>query len=359
MALSEVRVGIVGTGGFANQVHMPGYDAHPKAKIAGVCDILSDRAKAASEKFGADIVTEDYNDLVTRDEIDAVDIVTPNVVHVPAALAAIKAGKHVICEKPLAMNVAEAQTLISAANETGAKTGVNFSYRGHPAARYTKDLIAEGQIGEIFHITAFYMQGWLVNPMSPMVWRLQKEMTGTGCLGDLASHIIDLTMWFADAKISSVVGDMNRFMDVRPLPDGSGTGEVDVDDACDFLARFENGAMGTYVSSRYGTARGNYQRIEVYGDKGALVYTWEDRRNIQVSLGDDAKRYKWNTIPVPDSYTTRDGGMGWTENVSNFIDAIIEDKKMSPNFQDGLYNQAVLDAVADSVETGSWEKVQS
>jgi len=359
MALTDVRVGVVGTGGFANQVHLPGYHLHPKAKIVGVCDIIMERAKYAAEKYDAAIVTQDYNELVASDEIDAIDIVTPNVVHVPAALAAIRAGKHVICEKPLAMNQAEAQKLIDAAKATGAKTGVNFSYRGHPAARYTKDLIADGQIGSIYHINAFYMQGWLVNPKSPMVWRLQKDMTGTGSLGDLASHIVDLTMWFANDRITSVAGDWHTFTSERPLADDSGTGTVDVDDACDFLARFGKGAMGTFVSSRYGTSRGNYQRIEVYGDKGALVYGWDDKNHIEVSIGDDARMYKWETIPVPDTYTTRDGSYGWTENVSNFIDAIVEDRQMSPNFQDGLNNQAVLDAVAASAENRAWVKVQS
>lgn len=353
MAQSEVRVGIVGTGGFANQAHMPGYQAHPKAKIVGVCDIIRERAEAAAQRFGATIITEDYKELVGRDDIDAIDVATPNNVHIPIALAAIKAGKHVMCEKPLGMNIGEVRELIAAAKATGAKTGVNFTYRGHPAARYAKDLISSGQIGKLFHINAFYMQGWLVNPKSPIVWRLQKEITGTGALGDLASHIIDLAMWFADAKITSVVGDMTRFVDERPLLDGSGNGKVDVDDGATFLTRFDNGAMGTFVSSRYGTARGNYQRIEVYGDKGALVYSWEDMGNLEVSLGDQAPRYRWSKIPVPDSFTTRDGTQGWTENVSNFIDAIVEDKEMIPNFQHGLDNQEVLDAVSISAESGS------
>jgi len=336
---------------------MLGYQAHPKARIVGVCDVVLDRAKEAAEKFGATIVTEDHMELINSDDIDAIDVVTPNNVHIPIALAAIKAGKHVMCEKPLAMNVAEAQELIDAARAAGVKNGVNFSYHGHPAARYAKELISSGQIGKIFHVNAFYMQGWLVNPKTPLVWRLQKDLTGTGVLGDLASHVIDLTMWFTGAKITSVVGDMSTFLEERPLPDGSGTGKVDVDDGCDFLARYDNGAMGTFVTSRNGTARANYQRIEVYGEKGGLVYSWEDRENLEVSLGEDARKYRWTKTPVPGSYTPRDGGYGWTENVSNFIDAIIEDKDMGPTFQDGLNNQAVLDAVVASVESGTWAKV--
>ncbi len=354
MALSEVRVGVIGTGGFANQVHLPGYEAHPKAKIVGVCDIVPERVKKAGEEFGATIVTEDYNEIVNSDEIDAIDIATPNHVHVPIALAAVKAGKHVICEKPLGMNYGEAKELIDAAKAAGVTTGVNFTYRGHPAARYAKDLISTGQLGRIYHVTAFYMQGWLINPKAPIVWRLQKEFTGTGVLGDLASHIVDLTMWMTGSKITSVVGHTETFIDERPLRDGSGTGKVDVDDAGNFLARYDNGAMGSFVSSRYGTARGNYQRIEVYGDKGGLVYSWEDRHNIEAALGEDARGYKMPKIPVPESFIPRDGTVGWTENVINFIDAIVEGKEMVPNFQDGLDNQEVLDAVAISAENGSW-----
>jgi len=333
---------------------MPGYRDHPKAKIVGVCDIIPGRAEAAAKEFGAEVITEDYNELIARDDIDAIDVVTPNVVHVPIAMAAIEAGKHVICEKPLAMSFPEAKKLIEAAKATGAKTGVNFTYRGHPAARYAKELISTGKIGKIFHINASYMQGWLVSPQAPIVWRLQKDMTGTGALGDLASHIIDLAMWFADAKITSVVGHMNRFVDERPRLDGSGKGKVDVDDAGTFLASFETGAMGAFVSSRYGTARGNYQRIEVYGETGAIVYSWEDRDHLEAALGGNAGRPQLSKIPVPDRFTTRDGTMGWTENVSNFIDAIIEDREMVPNFQHGLDNQEVLDAVALSAGKGAW-----
>jgi len=333
---------------------MPGYKAHPNAKIIGVCDIVPRHAESASKLFGAEFITEDYNELVARDDIDAVDVVTPNVVHVPAAMAAIEAGKHVICEKPLAMSHAEAKGLIGAAKASSAKNGVNFTYRGHPAARYAKELISNGEVGQIFHISASYLQGWLVNPATPIVWRLQKHMTGTGVLGDLASHIIDLCMWFADAKITSVVADMQTFVEERPLPDGSGKGKVDVDDGASFLARFDNGAMATFVSSRNGTARGNYQRIEIYGEKGMLVYSWEDRENLEAALGDNATNGQVSRIPVPPEFKPRDGMFGFTENVSNFIDAIVEDKVMSPGFEDGLANQEILDAVALSAENGSW-----
>lgn len=355
MTDNEVRVGVVGTGGFANSVHMQGYRQHPGANLVGVCDIDIGRANRAAETFGAGFVTDDYHELVTRDDIDAIDIVTPNVLHTPVALAAFKAGKHVMCEKPLTMNYAEAQQLARAAEEAGTVTGVNFSYRGHPAARYVKYLIEKGNIGRIFHVNAFYMQGWLTYPKSPMVWRLQKEMTGTGVLGDLGAHVIDLVEWMTGEQITEVVADMTTFIKQRPLADGSGMGEVDVDDGATFLARLNGGGMGTFVSSRNATARGNYQRIEIYGDAGSLVYSWDDTDHIEAALGPVFVREgQMLSIPVPARFTPRDGQYGWTENVSNFIDAIIDGKEMEPNFSHGIRNQEVLEAITMSVQDRRW-----
>jgi len=353
-----VRVGVVGTGSFANFVHMRGYRDHPSAVVKGVCDIDLNRAEKAARDFGADFVTDDFNELVARDDIDAVDIVTPNVIHAAVALAAFKAGKHVICEKPLAMSFAEAQEMAEAARQAGTINGVNFSFRGHPAARYARDLVAQGQIGRIFHVNAFYMQGWLSSPKTPIVWRLKKDMTGTGVLGDLGSHIIDLVEWMTGGRITSLVADMKNFIDQRPLADGSGMGEVDVDDGTTFLTRFDNGAMGAFVSSRYGTARGNYQRVEIYGDAGSMVYLWDDTGHIEAALGPVFVREgQLLSIPVPARYRPRDGGTGFTENVSNFIDAIVDGKEMLPNFEDGLRSQEVLEAIEMSARDRNWVSI--
>ncbi len=359
MSDTEIRAGVVGTGFWANSVHMAAYRDHPQARVLGVCDVEIERARSAARTFGAEFVTRDYMELVTRDDIDVVNVVTPNVVHAPVALAALEAGKHVMCEKPLAMSYSEAEQLARAAAEAGVKTGINFTYRGHPAARFARHLVEQGQIGRIFHVNAFYMQGWLVNPEVPMVWRLRKEMTGTGALGDLGSHIVDLVEWLTGERIVSLVSDMQTFVEDRPLADGSGTGRVDVDDGATFLTRFGNGAMGTFVSSRYGTARPNYQRIEIYGDKGALVYSWEDTDNIQAAVGPvSVRESQMLSIPVPQRFKpTRRGAadrFGTTQNMQHFVEAILEDKEMVPNFRDGLRNQEVLEAVAISSQDRGW-----
>lgn len=362
MADSEIRVGVVGTGGWANAGHMAVYDTHPGAKLIGVCDIDKDRARAAARMFDAEIITDDYNELVNRDDIDAIDIVTPNALHSPIALAALAAGKNVICEKPMAMNQAEAKQMLQAAADAGTRNGVNFVYRNHPAARFARYLIDKGHIGRIFHVNAFYMQGWLVYPRVPVSWRLQKSMTGTGVLGDLGSHIIDLVEWLTGNRITSVVADMQTFVDERPLAVGSGTGQVDVDDGATFLTRFDSGAMGSFVSSRYATARGNYQRIEIYGEEGALVYQWEDTDHIQACLGPALVREsQWVPMLVPERFKPRNRAAthkyGTTENISNFIDAIAMDREMIPGFQDGYRNQQVLDAVAASAQGQCWIKL--
>ena len=184
------------------------YQQHPQVKLVGVCDIDPLRAEESAKTFGAQFTTTDFTELVERNDIDAIDIVTPNVAHAPIALAAMEAGKHVMCEKPFAMSYHQARDMARVAQDTGVKNGINFVYRHHPAAQYARYLIKQGYIGRIFQINAAYMQGFLIDPEVPLVWRLQKVMTGTGVLGDLGSHIIDLVEWLTGQQIVSLVSDM-------------------------------------------------------------------------------------------------------------------------------------------------------
>ena len=245
------------------------------------------------------------------------------------------------------------------AQDTGVKNGINFVYRHHPAAQYARYLIKQGYIGRIFQINAAYMQGFLIDPEVPLVWRLQKVMTGTGVLGDLGSHIIDLVEWLTDQQIVSLVSDMQTFIHQRPLVDGSGVGQVDVDDSTTFLTRFNGGAMGTFVSSRYATARRNYQRIEIYGDQGALVYKWEDTDHLKASIGPAfVNEAQWASISIPDRFKEisreESSQNHFTQNLKNFIQSIIDDREMQPNFQDGLRNQEILEAVEISARDRRW-----
>ena len=331
------------------------YQQHPQVKLVGVCDIDPLLAEESAKTFGAQFTTTDFTELVERNDIDAIDIVTPNVAHAPIALAAMEAGKHVMCEKPLAMSYHQARDMARVAQDTGVKNGINFVYRHHPAAQYARYLIKQGYIGRIFQINAAYMQGFLIDPEVPLVWRLQKVMTGTGVLGDLGSHIIDLIEWLTGQQIVSLVSDMQTFIHQRPLVDGSGVGQVDVDDS----TTFNGGAMGTFVSSRYATARRNYQRIEIYGDQGALVYKWEDTDHLKASIGPAfVNEAQWASISIPDRFKEisreESSQNHFTQNLKNFIQSIIDDREMQPNFQDGLRNQEILEAVEISARDRRW-----
>ena len=327
--------------------------------MVGVCDIDPLRAEESAKTFGAQFTTTDFTELVERNDIDAIDIVTPNVAPAPIALAAMEAGKHVMCEKPLSMSYHQARDMARVAQDTGVKNGINFVYRHHPAAQYARYLIKQGYIGRIFQINAAYMQGFLIDPEVPLVWRLQKVMTGTGVLGDLGSHIIDLVELLTDQQIVSLVSDMQTFIHQCPLVDGSGVGQVDVEDSTTFLTRFNGGATGTFVSSRYATARRNYQRIEIYGDQGALVYKWEDTDHLKASIGPAfVNEAQWASISIPDRFKEisreESSQNHFTQNLKNFIQSIIDDREMQPNFQDGLRNQEILEAVEISARDRRW-----
>jgi len=336
---------------------MPVYQKHPRAKLVAVCDTVAERAESAAERFGAEFVSTDFAQVLERGDVDAVDIATPNVSHAAISLAALKAGKHVMCEKPMAMSYEEAEHMYRAAKEADVKTGINFVYRRHPAARFARHIVEQGHIGRVFHVNAFYMQSWLIDPELPLVWRMQKEVTGTGVLGDLGSHIIDLVEWITGERIKAIVADMQTFIRERPLPDGSGTGQVDVDDDTNLLARFENGATGVFVTSRYGTGQTNYQRIEIYGDKGSVIYSWDDVSHVRAALGPVFIRERvMAPIPVPRRFKSPipEDEHNVSGNIRAFIQAILEDGDMEPGFQDGLRNQEILEAVEISARDRCW-----
>jgi predicted dehydrogenase len=360
MPRSDVRIGVIGTGGWANLGHLSFYQKHPRAKIVAVCDIAPEQAALAGRQFGAEFVTTDYQELLARPEVDAVDIVTPNVMHAPIALAALAAGKHVICEKPMAMSYAEATTMAEAARQAGLVTGVNFVYRCHPAAQFAHYLVQAGYLGRIYQVNGVYLQGWLWDRQTPLVWRLQKELTGTGVLGDLGSHLVDLAEWISGERLKTVMADFQTIVHERPLPGGGGTGRVDVDDTANFLARFEGGATGSFSTSRYATGRRNHQTLEVYGEHGALVYSVDDLDQLQAALGPAfVKEQIFTPIPVPRRFKSTDDSDYFSRqnrggHLDTFIEAILTGKTMTPSFEDGLRNQAVIEALEVSARERRW-----
>lgn len=351
----RVRVGVIGAGAIAQLRHLPAFrrcQDEGKAELVAVADPVEAAARTAGARFGVPHVFTDYRELLAL-PLDAVSICTPNVYHEPITLAALDAGKHVLCEKPLAMDYAGARRMYERAEAAGVKTSVNFRYRFIPAAWFARDLIVGGELGEIYHVYANYFNGSLADPATPMAWRQARAESGSGALGDLASHIIDLCRYWV-GEIAAVQGHLRTFTVERPSPTG-GMSQVDVDDASTCLMRFTNGAEAVVNASRNGFGHNNYQRIEVYGTKGGLIYEIEkadvggDR--LQLCLGAGQARYNaFATVPVPLTYLAGNPERAMTD----FVDAIRTNTPMSPNFADGMRCQEVLDAVEASAREERW-----
>ena len=349
-----IRVAVIGAGAIAMLRHLPAFhdcQEAGKAELVAVADPVTANARQAAERFGVPHVFADYQDLL-RLPLDAVSICTPNVYHEPITLAALALGKHVLCEKPLAMTYAGARQMHERAEQAGVVTAVNFRYRFIPAAGFVRDLIQGGELGEIYHVYANYFNGGLHDPATPIHWRETRAEAGSGALGDLASHLIDLCRFWI-GEIASVRGHLHTFTTERPLTTG-GTGQVDVDDATSFLVRFAGGAEGVLNASRCAIGRNNHQRVEIYGTKGALIYEiekWDEGGDsLQICFGSAQARYNaFSTVKVPPSYLA-----GNPERpMIDFIDAIRANRMPSPNFDDGMRCQEVIDAIANSAQRGA------
>jgi predicted dehydrogenase len=348
-----IRIGVIGTGMWANDVHLAAFTAHPSATVAGVCDVDIGRARRTASRFDIELATAEPYELIEHTDIDAIDIVTPNVTHAPLALAALAAGKHVFCEKPMAMNGDEARQMVAAAEESGVTTGINFTWRNSPGAAYARHLVEQGLIGRPYHVSGNYLSSFGRNSKIPLIWRLQRDQAGTGALGDTGSHIIDLVEWITGEHIVELVADLKTFTPERPLLDGSGTGTVDVDDAASMMIRLEGGGMGTLLSTFYGTGQGMDQRVEIHGEKGYVMLTWQSRETITTSIGLFADEGQLLEVPVPKRFQLSEHDIK-RANVYRFIDAIVHGKEMRPDFSDGLRNQLVLDAVVESATRRTW-----
>ncbi|MGN6565411.1 MAG: Gfo/Idh/MocA family protein [Thermomicrobiales bacterium] len=350
-----IRVGVIGAGAIAVARHLPAFhdcQEAGEAELVAVADPVTANARQAAERFGVPHIFANYQDLL-RLPLDAVSICTPNVYHEPIALAALALGKHVLCEKPLAMTYAGARQMHERAEQAGVTTAVNFRYRFIPAAGFVRDLIQGGELGEIYHVYANYFNGGLHDPATPIHWRETRAEAGSGALGDLASHLIDLCRFWI-GEIASVRGHLHTFTTERPLTTG-GTGQVDVDDATSFLVRFAGGAEGVLNASRCAIGRNNHQRVEIYGTKGALIYEiekWDQGgTQVQVCLGSAQARHGgFATVNVPPAYLAGHPQRA----MADFIEAIATGGPMTPNFYDGMRCQEVIEAVERSADHNGW-----
>jgi predicted dehydrogenase len=340
----------------------------PRMKV--VCGRTPKAVKKAAADLGWEEAATDWREVVRRKDIDIVDIATPGDSHAEIAIEAAKAGKVVFCEKPLANTVKEAEQMLAAVKKAGVLHMVCHNYRRAPAVMLAKRLIDEGRLGTLYHYRGTYLQDWIVDPKFPLVWRLRKEAAGSGALGDIASHSLDLAR-FLVGEISEVTGALETFIKERPLPDNPRKkGKVTVDDASASVVRFRNGALGTIEASRFATGRKNYNRFEINGSKGSVVFDLERLNELEVYLTSDPGDVQgFHDVMVTEGAHHPYVGHWWppghiigyehtfVHTVYDLLEAVARNRMPSPNFVDGVQNQKVLAAMEKAAATKRWVKV--
>ncbi len=383
MTLHRMNVAMIGHG-FMGAAHSQAWRVAPRffdlpvePRMKVVVGRSAESTASAATRFGWDESSTDWREVISRDDIDLIDICSPGDSHADIAIAALEAGKHVLCEKPLANGVDDAERMAEAARSaysSGVRAMVGFSYRRVPAVVHARDLVAAGRLGEIREVRAQYLQDWLSDAAGPMTWRLDKAVAGSGSLGDIGAHIIDMAQYVTGETLQSVSATMHTFVTERPLMGESrglsGTasevmGSVTVDDAAWFTGRFSGGILGSFEATRYATGRRNALRLEISGSRGALAFDLERMNELEVF---DA------TVPAADQGFTRVivgepehpyMGSWWptghaigyehpfSHQVVDLLRAIDAGEQPRPSFEDGLQVQRVLAAVEESAADGS------
>ena len=383
-----MNVAMIG-GGFMGKAHAMAYAAMPMffwpapaiphRKV--VVDITDGAAEMARQRFGFDEASSDWKAVVNRPDIDVVDICTPNNVHAEIAIEAARAGKHIICEKPLARTVQEARDMAAAVKKSGVINMVAFNYRRTPAVALAKKFIDEGRIGRIVNFRGTYLQDWSADEDGPLSWRFQKKIAGSGAVGDIGTHVVDLAHYLV-GPIAEVTALTATYVKTRPLQQGgvdklgasekSATaerGDVDVDDEVVSMLKFENGAIGSLEATRNAWGRNNFITLEIHGTEGSIHFNYERRDELQVMFrSDPADARGFRTIYTGPAHPYGHGlwpipglGIGYSETkiveCYDFFRAIETGTQASPNFEDGLLTELVADALIRSGETGKWERV--
>lgn len=383
--MKKLNVGLIGAG-FMGKAHSLAYAAMPmffwpapaipvRRKLA---DTTEELAREGALRFGYETYTGNWRELVEDPEIDIVDVATPNNWHPEMTIAAAEAGKHIICEKPLARNAAEARPMYEAVKKAGVVNAVAFNYRRTPAVPTAKKLIDEGAIGDILNFRGTYLQSWSADPNSPLSWRFRKSIAGSGTLGDVGAHIVDIARYLA-GEVIAVNSVAKTWIPERPVQQGAldqlAAAEkitdakrepVDVDDEVMTFLKFENGAVGSIEATRNAYGRHNFLTFEVHGTAGSIYFNYERRDELQVSFANDpADRSGFRTIYTGPAHPYGAGlwpipalGIGYGETkiieCYDFIKAIVDGTEATPNFRDGYQIARICDTILDSADAQKW-----
>ena len=341
-------------------------DLPAEVRMKTICGRNRAAVKKAAAKFGWEDAQTDWRRMIDDRKIDIVDICTPNDSHCEIAIAAAKAGKAILCEKPLARNVAEAEKMTRAVKQARVVNMVCHNYRRIPATVLMREMIERGEIGEVFHFHARYAQDWIVDPKFPLLWRLQSNMAGSGALGDIGSHLVDLARYLV-GEFKEVCAITETFVKQRPLKAGSRTkGRVMVDDAMTMIGRFGNGALASLEATRFAPGRKNSITLEINGSAGSVFFDLEEMNRLRFfNRRDPQDRQGFRDIIVTESshpYMDKWWPPGhiigyehtFVHTIADFVKAVVAGKSVQPTFEEGLKNQRVLDAVARSARSRSW-----
>ncbi|WCJ59986.1 Gfo/Idh/MocA family oxidoreductase [Fontisphaera persica] len=379
--MKPLNVAVIGCG-FMGRAHTNAhrkvwnfFDVPYRPVLKVICDVNEERAKKFAERWGFEGYETDYRKVMQRDDIDLVDICLPNNFHAEVAIAAAKAGKMIICEKPLARDGKEALAMVKAVEKAGVPNFVSFNYRRIPAVTLAKQLIEEGRLGRIFHYRAKFLQDWTISKDVPQggdaLWRLDVKAAGSGVTGDLLAHCIDTALWL-NGSIEKVNAMTETFVKERLHQLTGKVEKVGIDDACAFLARFSNGSLATFESTRYARGHKALYTFEINGEHASIAWDLHDAHRLQwFDHRDQGKVRGWRSIHVTDHGGDHPYMDKWwvpglmigfehsfVHQLNDFLVGVASGKPASPTFKEALETQYVCDAVLKSAKTGRWEKVK-
>lgn len=377
--MKTLNVGLVGCG-FMGRTHSNAhrkvgnfFDLEYQPVLKAICDSNAEKAAAHAATWGFESIETDYRKLLARDDIDLVDICLPNNLHAEVAIAAAKAGKMILCEKPLARDGKEAEGMVKAVEKAGVPNFVSFNYRRIPAVTLAKQLIDGGRLGKIFHYRAKFLQDWTISKDLPQggdaLWRLDVKVAGSGVTGDLLAHCIDTAIWL-NGSITSVTAMTETFIKERKSNLTGKVEKVGIDDACAFLCRFANGSLATFESTRYARGHKALYTLEINGEHASIAWDLHDLHRLQwFDHKDEGRLRGWRSIHVTDGdhpYMKRWWVPGlnigfehsFVHQLADFLTGLSTGKPAGPTFREALETQYICDAVLKSAHSGRWEKVK-